>query len=404
MAAPPPPPPQEGVLNTEALHLNDEIVDMCMLLDYENRFCTKELKPMPRTFFAYPAPNPAHQFKYFSQLVAFGLAFLNIKADWDEFDDPTTVMTSMQVALKDASIQVPGGMGKLKSGHGDAVCQVLHTLMGEALRRVSFEFHAPTYPDEGMADEADVDSDAEIHSVGEDEMPGDGEEDDLMYQEDAPKPPEDDENDHQVLQANVDPKEWLLEVERVSSRLKVQMPNDSKEWRTHLQQTKQYKQVIENQFPASKVQLDKLVAQLSQAMDRIKSKEAFINTQFDHRAVDYRQQQEELTQVQQQYTELNEVVMNLQIELKNVSEELDVVKNEMEEKSSTVTDTTPIVKMKDAFKRLRADTRQLEVQIGVVSHTLMQAKLRQRPNEDRKRGVYGDSRATEEDQYDEQDP
>lgn len=235
-------------------------------------------------------------------------------------------------------------------------------------------------------------------------MPGDGEEDDLMYQEDVPKPPpEDDGDDHQVLQANVDPKEWLLEVERVSSRLKVTMPNDSKEWRTHLQQTKQYKQVIENQFPASKVQLDKLTAQLSQAMDRIKSKENFINTQFDHRAVDYRQQQEELTQVQQQYTELNEVVMNLQIELKNVSEELDMVKNEMEEKSSTVTDTTPIVKMKDAFKRLRADTRQLEVRIGVVSHTLMQAKLRQRPNEDRKRGVYGDSRA-EEDQYDEQDP
>lgn len=385
--------------------MNDEIVDMCMLLDYENRFCTKELKPMPRTFFAYPAQNPAHQFKYFSQLVAWGLTFLNLKADWDEFDDPTTVMTSMQVSLKDAGIQVPGGMGKLKSGYGDTVCQVLHSLLSEALRRVSFEFHAPAYPDEGMADEADVDSDAEIHSVGEDEMPGDGEEDDLMYQEDVPKPPpEDDGDDHQVLQANVDPKEWLLEVERVSSRLKVTMPNDSKEWRTHLQQTKQYKQVIENQFPASKVQLDKLTAQLSQAMDRIKSKENFINTQFDHRAVDYRQQQEELTQVQQQYTELNEVVMNLQIELKNVSEELDMVKNEMEEKSSTVTDTTPIVKMKDAFKRLRADTRQLEVRIGVVSHTLMQAKLRQRPNEDRKRGVYGDSRATEEDQYDEQDP
>eukprot|EP00435_Cladocopium_sp_Y103_P019309 s3385_g4.t1 len=79
---------------------------MCMLLDYENRFCTKELKPMPRTFFAYPAQNPAHQFKYFSQLVAWGLTFLNLKADWDEFDDPTTVMTSMQVSLKDAGIQL----------------------------------------------------------------------------------------------------------------------------------------------------------------------------------------------------------------------------------------------------------------------------------------------------------
>lgn len=50
----------------------------------------------------------------------------------------------------------PGGVAPVRAGHG-----------GQALRRVSFEFHAPTYPDEGMADEADVDSDAEIHSVGE---------------------------------------------------------------------------------------------------------------------------------------------------------------------------------------------------------------------------------------------
>ena len=27
---------------------------------------------------------------------------------------------------------MPGGIGKLKSGHGDAVCQVLHTLLSEA--------------------------------------------------------------------------------------------------------------------------------------------------------------------------------------------------------------------------------------------------------------------------------
>ena len=33
-----------------------------------------------------------------------------------------------------------------------------------------------------MADEAEVDSDAEIHSDVQDDLPGDGEEDDLMYQ------------------------------------------------------------------------------------------------------------------------------------------------------------------------------------------------------------------------------
>lgn len=405
MAAPPPPAAVEGVFNSEALQLNDEVVDMLTLLDYENRFCNRELKPLARTFFAYPAANSAHQFKYFTQLVVWSLSLIRLQADWDEYDDPNTVITNMLVILKDAGVQVQTVPGKLKIGYGDSVCQVLHGLLKEVLRRVGFEYGAPVYPDEAMADEADVDSDAEIQSVGEDEMP-EGEEDDLMYQEDdVKKGKNDDENDNQVLESNIDPKEWLLEVERVSAKLKMQMPNDSKEWRTHLQQTKSYKQVIETQFPTSKAQLEKLSSNLSQALERIKSKEAFINTQFDHRALDYRQQQEELQQVQQQYTELNEVVMNLQIELKNVGEELEVCKTEMEEKSTTVTDTAPIVKMKDAFKRLRSDTRQLEVRIGVVSHTLMQAKLRQRPQEDaKKRGLYGGPGAGKDDEYDDQDP
>merc|ERR1719293_559709 len=96
--------------------------------------------------------------------------------------------------------------------------------------------------------------------------------------------------------------------------------------------------------------------------------------------------------------------MSLQSELKSVSEELETVKADMEERSTTVTDTAPIVKMKESFKRLRADTRQLEVRIGVVSHTLMQAKLRQRPQEDRKQGVYsGANNGNTSDGYDDDD-
>merc|ERR1719238_857253 len=228
-----------------------------------------------------------------------------------------------------------------------------------------------------------------------------------MYQEDELKKPEEnsDDGDRGVLQNYIDPNVWLLEVERVVPKLKVTIPNDSKEWRTHLSQTRQYKQIIESQFPNVKAQLEKMSRELSGALDRIKSKEAFINNQFDHRALDYRHQQEELQQVQTQYTELNEVVMNYQIELKSLTEEMDVVKNEMEDRSSTVTDTAPIVKLKEAFKKIRADTRQLEVRIGVVSHTLMQAKLRQRPQEtDKKQGAYsgGDNNENSEGEFEAQ--
>merc|ERR1712050_597011 len=106
----------------------------------------------------------------------------------------------------------------------------------------------PTYPDEGLADE-------------------------------VKKPEDDDAEDHAVLESKIDPKEWLLEIEHVAPKLKIQLPNDSKEWRTHLQQTRGYKQVIETQFPGAQAQLDKLSANLTNALERIRSKEAFINTQ-----------------------------------------------------------------------------------------------------------------------------
>merc|ERR1719183_3302486 len=139
-------------------------------------------------------------------------------------------------------------------------------------------------------------------------------------------------------------------------------------------------------------------------MERIRSKEAFINSQFDSRALDYRTQQAELQQVTEKYQQLNEVVMSLQIDLKNATEEEDLVKSELEERSTKATDMAPIVKLKDAFKKMRTDTRQLEVRIGVVSHTLMQAKLRQRPHEDRKGGLYGGGPdGAERDEYDEGD-
>jgi len=303
MAAAAPAEAPAGANNAEALQLNDELVDTLMLLDYETRFCNKEMKPLSRIFFAYPAQNTAHQFKYMTQLVVWGLSLVRLQADWDEYDDPNTVITNMLVMLKDMGIQVNTVPGKLRQGYGDGVCMVLHGLFKEILRRSDFEYLQPQFPDEGLADEAEVDSDAEIHSDVADEVPGDGEEDDLMYQEDEVKKPEEnsDDGDHAVLQNYIDPTVWQLEVERVVPKLKVTIPNDSKEWRTHLSQTRAYKQVIESQFPAAKAQLDKLSRELSGALERIRSKENFINTQFDHRALDYRQQQEELGQVQTQY-------------------------------------------------------------------------------------------------------
>merc|ERR1719160_129793 len=280
--------------------------------------------------------------------------------------------------------------GKLKQGYGEGVCSVLHALVSGVLKATEFQWGPPEFPEEALAEEAAVDSDAEINSECEDDLLAQGEEEDLMYTEtlknDDKEDVQSDDEDHGILEANVDPKEWQLEVERVAPKLKVVVPDDPKEWRNHLEQTKGYKGIIEGMFPNTKQQLQKLSAELNTVLERIRSKENFINTTFEYRAGDYREQQEELQRVSQQYNELNEVVMNLLNEQKTVTEELETVKGEMEERSSTVTDTQPVVKLKDAFKQLRLDTRQLEVRIGVVSHTLLQGKMWQRPSDREKRG------------------
>jgi len=371
--------------DAEALCLNEELVDMLAVLDYETQFCDKELRPMSKCYFVYPAQNGSQQFKYFTQLVVWLLKKVGREANWGKYDDPNTTCTNMVIALKDLGIKVDISPGKLKQGYGEGVCSVLHNLLAGVLKATEFQWLPPSFPEEALAEEADVDSDQEINSEGEDDLLGQGEEEDLMYTEtlknDDKEDAESDDGEHGILEANVDPREWQLEVERVAPKLKVSIPDDPKEWRNHLEQTKGYKGIIEGMFPNTKQQLQKLSADLGTVLERIRTKENFINTQFENRTGDHREQQDELQRVTQQYNELNEVVMNLQNDHKNATEELEVVKGEMEERSTTVTDTQPCVKLKDAFKQLRLDVRQLEVRIGVVSHTLLQGKIWQKPSE-----------------------
>lgn len=50
-----------------------------------------------------------------------------------------------------------------------------------------------------------------------------------------------------------------------------------------------------------------------------------------------------------------------------MSEELETIKAEMDEKGTSMTDAGPLVKIKQSLTRLKAESTQMEVQMGVVS-------------------------------------
>ena len=68
-------------------------------------------------------------------------------------------------------------------------------------------------------------------------------------------------------------------------------------------------------------------------------------------------------------------VNKLSRELSAISEVLEEVKQNIEEKGNSVTDTSPLIKVKAALSSIRAECRSLDLQIGVVSHAVLQARI-----------------------------
>merc|ERR1711869_128347 len=183
------------------------------------------------------------------------------------------------------------------------------------------------------------------------------------------------------VESKIDPREWQLELERITPKLRVQVQGDTNEWRAHVAQTHHYSKSLIEQMPETTAQLATLGEDLNQILNRLRSKECYINSQFDSRGADYRSRQRELEEVNQKYQQLNESHLNLLEELRSSTEEYETLKGEMAERSHTVQDTAPLAKIEDARNKLKADICQMDLRIGVVHHTLLQAKLRQRPSD-----------------------
>ena len=50
----------------------------------------------------------------------------------------------------------------------------------------------------------------------------------------------------------------------------------------------------------------------------------------------------------------------------------------MNEQGNTMTDTSPLVKIKKAIHLLRQEIQSLEIRVGVVSNALLQAKIKEK--------------------------
>ncbi|XP_010076231.1 PREDICTED: intraflagellar transport protein 57 homolog [Pterocles gutturalis] len=182
----------------------------------------------------------------------------------------------------------------------------------------------------------------------------------------------------QILQSTTDAAEWNLEVERVLPQLKVTVRTDNKDWRIHVDQMHQHKDGIESSLKETRGYLDKLHNEISRTLEKINSREKYINNQLEHLVQEYRSAQALLSEAKEKYQEGSGGVTERSRVLSEITEVLERVKQETEEKGSSMTDGAPLVKIKQALTKLKQETIQMDIQIGVMEHTLLQSKLKEK--------------------------
>lgn len=392
----------------------ENIVEKLKMLDYEKDFCKQKRPPWPplsKTYFAYPPPsnNQNEQFFCFTSLSAWllGLAGRNFQAP-AQFEDPNAACSNIIMELKDAGFATPNfPPAKLKQGHGDAVCGVLDNLLDLVLERHITQWRRPFYQPDNYPEDADIEDESagmdgqketgDIPDVSaEDE---DEEEEAYMVGGRGPEKTAEEIEDTKAIESQVDSAEWKLELERVAPQLRVMVAADNKDWRAHLESAHQHQEQIAKTFPDVKVLLEHVAADVGGALEKISTREKFINAQLEPLTQQYQVQREQLNGVQERYNKSTEAVADLTNELARVSEELEKVKGTMAERGDNIADTSPLVKIKSAIAQLKNEVKTMEVRIGVVRNTLLQVNLKHKGSPQRrfKSSLHADFEDDEED-------
>ena len=388
---------------SQVFYQMENTLDKLKCLNYENDFLARHRhSPFGREHFALPGPNPSIQFQEFLDLTVWLIGLIKRDADAfriDKYDDPITSVNKLMLALRTLDFEGDFPAAKLKQAHGESVAHVLDYLTDKALSASHFTFKLPKRADAPEAEDnqgggaaasgggkagggvdagdglgcVDDSIDDDVDAV-DDETNNNGLFADL-HNEDAVNAGGDSlAQSMAIIESRVDPIEWKTELERVGPRLRTNMNNVGKEWRSHIEQTKKHEDTIKKEIPTTEGTLQQISIHLGNAAEKVKTKEKYVAAQFSHLAAEYAKVRESLKEVEDRYQGSATNVSNLTNDLATVSDQLNEIKGAMDSTGSSMTDTSPLVKIKSALQEIKVEISHFELRIGVVGHTLLQAQ------------------------------
>lgn len=221
-----------------------------------------------------------------------------------------------------------------------------------------------------MQGEEDEDED-----IIEEEAAGGTGDEELLYEENSRLETSMDNSTLTILQPQIDPLEWKTELERVGPKLSATVIVMGNEWRAHVDQSMRGKEQITKLMGTNKGDLHALNKQVSEELNQMRMKEKYLNNQYNTVCLEYVEVKHKLEELEKKSSATNEVVSKLTGELAEVSERLDDMKESFDSKDSGMNDTSPLVRIKGALQQLKEEIHSYDMRIGVVSNSLLLARV-----------------------------
>lgn len=109
-------------------------------------------------------------------------------------------------------------------------------------------------------------------------------------------------------------------------------------------------------------------SQLSETIQRMTAKEKAINNQYEHMRQEFHELKQKLQTSTDRSKESSDKVNIMTNEHAQITEQLRETKGVMDERGSKMTDTSPLVQIKDTLKTLSQEIKTFELRIGVVRY------------------------------------
>lgn len=181
-----------------------------------------------------------------------------------------------------------------------------------------------------------------------------------------------------VMKPTIDAKQWSEEYEQMLPQLRLanrMLEESGNNWRIRFDELKKRNNLIRSEFNQCNDGLGKLELDVQKNLDRLESRERYVQEQMDALCNELLAYRSELNRSMENYQQINGGVISKSRRLAELSETIQKVKAETERKEASINDKTPLVAIRQALTKLRLEINEISIRLGVAFRNVMHQKV-----------------------------